>query len=299
MSLALGMFVVLVISSYTSNLTNILVMKTSKVRFETFEQAVEQGLPVCVHPNRAENVLTAYPQTVLALDPSGENLVQRRDDVFALVEQGKCLAGLAYLEDLQQYVWQNGGSAYSGGLTRSGDPVMYGLTGLPIGETPVAQAVQYRLQNLLNSGYYEELKKKATPPSMVAPEEDSVSFSMEDMAGIFAITGVIASMGLMISVFDGVRKCHKRRSGRGADDNSAQEGDEPVADEPSFLAARERLSRNASQVGLMVSMRSRRYSDCTNYSSSSEIMLTAPKRKSITAAEDGMRQIPETEMEHV
>jgi hypothetical protein len=210
MGLALGVFVLLTLTSYTSNLTNILVQKTFSVRFDDIKQAVDLGVPICIIPNRVENLLIAHPRAIVARDPEGNNLVEGRNDVFKLVEEGKCTVGLAYLEDYQTYTAPGSGQS-SGRLTRAGDPVLFGLVGIPIADSPVGQAVQYRVQGLLSSGVYDELKRTAMPAEAGTDMfEEDVSFSMQDMMGVFVMTGLLVLLGLLISAGDFMCKRHRR-----------------------------------------------------------------------------------------
>lgn len=201
-SLALGIFVVLTVASYTSNLTNILVMEQFSSEFESLEDAVRQGCSICIVNIQVGELLAAFPNAILAKGEDGESGMESREDVLRLVEEGKCDVGLAFLEDFDLYTAEGNGAHC--GLSRVGDPVFYGYVGMPIGNAPELQAMKFHVQHLLTQGYYARVKRNAKPPELctAASQDGSHSFSMRDMMGIFVITGFLSLLGLVISAVE-------------------------------------------------------------------------------------------------
>jgi hypothetical protein len=203
-SLALGVFVVLILTSYTSNLTYMLVRRTNNVQYKNIDEAVQKGASMCMINARIEPLLALYPTAVIAAGPDGKPGFEERYDAFKALQAGLCQVSLAQLEDIEEYVSLDRGANCE--LTRTGEPVFFVQVGIPLGRAPELQAMYYHMQKLIDLGRYQQLQEKSAPQSTCADkdavEEESSSFSLEDMLGVFFITGLILFLGLIVSVVD-------------------------------------------------------------------------------------------------
>ena len=87
--LSLGFFALVIIASYTANLTNSLVAGGRIARTKSLEDAILQRLRICGHRTATENIRTRFPAGVYIRDPSdGEVGMTTRIGVLEQLDSG-------------------------------------------------------------------------------------------------------------------------------------------------------------------------------------------------------------------
>merc|ERR1712232_363217 len=94
-NLGLGMFVLVMISMYTANLTTILVSSATKTPLSGIDEAIAKNVEICVLSTYSAIIKDTYPSANL-------EVMHSRDGIIDAIDDGRCEAGLMYLEDLEE-----------------------------------------------------------------------------------------------------------------------------------------------------------------------------------------------------
>eukprot|EP00403_Amphidinium_massartii_P030779 CAMPEP_0178396624 /NCGR_PEP_ID=MMETSP0689_2-20121128/13823_1 /TAXON_ID=160604 /ORGANISM="Amphidinium massartii, Strain CS-259" /LENGTH=698 /DNA_ID=CAMNT_0020017301 /DNA_START=32 /DNA_END=2126 /DNA_ORIENTATION=+ len=195
LNVSFAMFILLIITSYTANLTTLLVVDRQKAKIDSLEAGIQAGMRICA-PDVISRMLQSRERRIT---PVLNDTLSRTADILAAMDDGAC--ELAVID-------QDGFEAAQRGVYTNDDrhcnKVLVGQPLASIGNAmPVSpefhQAFSWITNEKLIQGRYQELssrhKADMLPPFRCEKEEEETeSLTIDDLAGIFWVTGLLVAI---------------------------------------------------------------------------------------------------------
>lgn len=195
LQLGFAFFILLVISTYTAELTNYLITKDYAGQIESLEEAIEARYRICIPAFIKPTMERSNPRVANLLVESFGTLVHQLD----LMDAGRCDAAIITLGVLD--------SAYSGVYTEDdrhcnkipvGQPVLTSGISLPVREE-LQVAFSWAVVEQLEKGRWAVAERRAqdkfVPPTLCATAtggkmSESSGLSLKEMSGVFIVTAL-------------------------------------------------------------------------------------------------------------
>jgi len=217
--MALGLFILFSLTVYTATLTSQMVVRAQHATFNSFAEARNAGVPMCVDRVLYRVVHASYPSEAYVPMPN-------RSAVFDAMVAGECLVGVVWSEDLHE---KHGKGAVCNMLA-IGDPIMHIARGIPMARWVVAP-LSLMLQTMKANGIWQGILDDMKPVDRcaVSRASTSVQVTLNDFLGQALIVMVLVLVGAAHTL------CTKSADG-------------PQVLPPSERVAKASLSRQPTQV---------------------------------------------------
>jgi len=121
-AIGIGFFILLILSMYTANLTNILIAETKKVPLTGIDDAIAKKVGFCIRESALSLVEKLYPEAFW-------KIIDGRTALIEAISKGEiCSGGVLYLEDLESL--QANGEFCN--LMPVGLPIVSSYRGIPL-----------------------------------------------------------------------------------------------------------------------------------------------------------------------
>ena len=212
--MGLGMFMMLLVASYTANLTTFLVSQAAKRgAVESWSEVIDRGLSVCGTRMSAASAREAYPMANWAHDPEDGLLgINFQRNVLRFVDEGVCDVAVMDFQDVITAQRSVNASERHCNKMRVGDPIAYEPVGMPmttVGST--ANLLSREFAAATAAGVWQRMRDnynvapKCGTGDQGAGTRQTPRMDLDQLVGTLSPLALLATLGLAITLGSLVR----------------------------------------------------------------------------------------------